>query len=48
MPVPIKGHLDISITDILINEKGIVEEVYYAKKHSADHFDFEKIKQFSQ
>ena len=48
VPMPIKGHLDIAITDILINEKGIVEEVYYAKKHSADHFDFEKIKQFSQ
>ena len=48
VPIPIKGHLDIAVSDILINEKGVVEEVYYAKKHSADHFDFEKIKQFSQ
>ena len=48
LPIPIKGHFDIAITDILLDEKGIVEEVYYAKKDSADHFEFEKIKVFSQ
>ena len=48
VPMPIKGHLDIAVTDILIGENGIVEDVYYAKKDSADHFEFEKIKAFSQ
>ena len=31
----------------IINEDGIVEEVYYAKKDIADHFEFNKIKEFS-
>ena len=48
VPIPIKGHLDIAVTDILIGENEIVEDVYYAKKDSADHFEFEKIKAFSQ
>ena len=48
VPIPIKGHFDIAVTDILLDEKGIVEEVYYAKKDSADHFDFETIRAFSQ
>ena len=47
IPTRIKGHLDIAVTDILINEQGIVEEVYYAKKDISDHFNFEKIKEFA-
>ena len=43
----IKGYFDIAVTDILINEEGIVEEVYYAKKDVADHFPFDKVKEFS-
>jgi|TARA_B110000438_G_scaffold291549_1_gene328625 peroxiredoxin len=47
IPFSIKGYFDIAVTDILINEKGLVEEVYYAKKDIADHFSFDKIKEFS-
>ena len=47
IPINIKGYIDIAVTDILINENGIVEEVYYAKKDIADHFEFDKIKEFS-
>ena len=47
IPTRIKGHLDIAVTDILINEQGNVEEVCYAKKDIADHFKFEKIKEFA-
>ena len=47
IPIRILGYFDISVTDILINEDGIVEEVYYAKKDIADHFEFNKIKEFS-
>ena len=47
IPTKIKGHLDIAVTDVLINEQGVVEEVYYAQKDIADHFEFEKIKQFA-
>ena len=32
---------------VLINENGIVEEVYYYKKDIADHFEFDKVKEFS-
>ena len=46
-PIRILGYFDIAVTDILINEDGIVEEVYYAKKDIADHFEFNKIKEFS-
>ena len=46
-PTRIKGYFDIAVTDILINEEGIVEEVYYAKKDVADHFPFNKVKEFS-
>lgn len=48
IPIKIKGYYDIAVTDILINESGIVEEVFYAKKDIADHFDFNKVKEFSQ
>ena len=48
IPIKIKGYADIAVTDILINENGVVEEVYYAKKDIADHFEFDKIKEFSQ
>ena len=47
IPTRIKGHLDIAVTDVLINEQGVVEEVYYAQKDIADHFKFEKIKEFA-
>ena len=47
IPLKIKGHFDIAVTDVLINEQGTVDEVYYAKKDIADHFSFEKIKEFS-
>ena len=47
VPTSIKGYFDIAVTDILINEDGVVEEVYYAKKDIADHFEFEKVKEFS-
>ena len=44
---PFGGYFDIAVTDIMINEKGIVEDVLYAKKHAADHFSFDKVKEFS-
>ena len=47
IPIRILGYFDIAVTDVLINEDGIVEEVYYAKKDIADHFEFNKIKEFS-
>ena len=47
IPTRIKGYFDIAVTDVLINEEGEVEEVYYAKKDIADHFPFDKIKEFS-
>ena len=47
IPIKINGYLDIAVTDILINENGIVEEVHYAKKDIADHFEFDKVKEFS-
>ena len=47
IPLTIKGHLNIAVTDILINEDGTIEEVYYAKRDIADHFKFDKVKQFS-
>ena len=47
IPTRIKGYLDIAVTDILINEKGIVKEVYYARKDIVDHYEFNKIKEFS-
>lgn len=30
----------------LIHEDGVVEEVFYAKKHAVDHYKFDKIKEF--
>ena len=48
MPIPLGGHFNTVVTDVLINEEGIVEEVLYAKKHAADHLPFNKIKNFSQ
>ena len=47
IPTRIRGFFDIAVTDVLINEEGIVEEVYYAKKDVADHFPFDKVKEFS-
>ena len=47
IPIRILGYFDIAVTDVLINEQGVVEEVYYAQKDIADHFEFEKIKQFA-
>ena len=47
IPTRIKGYFDIAVTDVLINEEGIVEEIYYAKKDVADHFSFDKVKEFS-
>ena len=48
IPMPIKGFFDIAVTDVFINEKGIVVDVFYAKKDSVDHFPFEKVRAFSQ
>ena len=48
IPMRIKGFFDIAITDVFINEKGIVSDVLYAKKDSADHFPFEKVRAFSK
>ena len=47
IPTRIKGHLDIAVTDVLINGDGVVQDVYYAKKDIADHFEFNKIKDFA-
>ena len=47
IPTRIRGYFDIAVTDVLINEEGMVEEVYYAKKDVADHFPFNKVKEFS-
>ena len=47
IPTRIKGYFDIAVTDVLINEEGIVEEIYYAKKDVVDHFSFDKVKKFS-
>ena len=47
MPIPLGGYFNTAVTDIMINEEGIVEEVLYAKKHAADHFAFHKVKEFS-
>jgi peroxiredoxin len=47
IPFSIKGYFDIAVTDILINEEGVVDQVYYAKKDIADHFSFDKVKDFS-
>ena len=47
MPIPLGGYFNTAVTDIMINEEGIVEEVLYAKKHAVDHFEFNKVKEFS-
>ena len=47
IPTSIKGHFDIAVTDILINEGGFVEDVYYAKSDVADHFTFDRVREFS-
>ena len=47
IPLSIKGHFDIAVTDILINEDGVVEDVYYAKSDVADHFTFDRVREFS-
>ena len=40
-------HSMIPIKNKKKNLEGIVEEVLYAKKHAADHFSFNKVKEFS-
>ena len=47
IPLTIKGHFDIAVTDVLINEDGIVDDVFYAKTDVADHFSFDRVKEFS-
>ena len=47
LPVQFKGYLTIVPVDVLIDENGIVEDVYYGKSDIADHMSFEKIKSFS-
>ena len=47
LPVQFKGYVDIVPVDVLINEEGIVEDVYYGESDIADHMPFEKIKAFS-
>ena len=46
IPFPIKGHFNTLPVDILIDEKGVVVDVKYAKD-IGDHFSFEKLKSFS-
>jgi hypothetical protein len=46
IPFPIKGHFNTLPLDILIDEKGVVVDVKYAKD-IGDHFSFEKLKSFS-
>ncbi|MBL6770523.1 MAG: redoxin domain-containing protein [Rhizobiales bacterium] len=47
IPLTIKGHFDIAVADILINEDGVVDDVYYARTDVADHFPFDRVKEFS-
>ncbi|MFL2836737.1 MAG: peroxiredoxin family protein [Alphaproteobacteria bacterium] len=47
IPLSIKGYFDIAVTDVLINEDGIVDDVFYAKTDVADHFSFDRVKEFS-
>ena len=48
LPLQFKGYLDIVPVDVLINEEGVVEDVYYGESDIADHMPFEKVKLFSQ
>ena len=47
LPIPFNGHFNIAVTDVLINQEGVVEEVYYAQRDAADHFEFAKVKSFA-
>ena len=47
LPVQFKGYLTIVPVDVLIDENGIVKDVYYGKSDIADHMSFEKSKSFS-
>ena len=47
LPVQFKGYVDIVPVDVLINEEGIVEDVYYGESDIADHMPFDEIKAFS-
>ena len=47
IPIPFHGHFDIAVTDVLINEEGIVEDVFYAQRTAADHLDFKTVRAFA-
>ena len=47
IPMPFHGHFDIAVTDVLINEEGIVEDVFYAQRTAADHLDFKTVRAFA-
>ena len=46
VPIVMKGSLTTVPVDILINNDGIIEKVYYGKS-TADHLNFEEIKRFA-
>lgn len=46
IPLKIKGSILTVPADILVNERGIIEKVYYGK-NTADHLSFEAVKEFS-
>ena len=47
MPITFKGHITTMPVDILINEKGIVEKVKYAKDLS-DHIPLNEVISYSK
>ena len=47
IPLIIKGSMRTVPVDILINEDGTIEKVSYGK-NTADHLNFEEIKEFAQ
>ena len=46
VPIKMKGSLTTVPVDILINNEGTIEKVYYGKS-TADHLNFEEIKRFA-
>lgn len=44
LPLPVRGHFNIAVTDVLLDENGVVTEVMYAKTTAADHFSFDRVK----
>ena len=46
IPFTFKGSVSTIPVDILIDENGVISEVYYGK-NTSDHLSFDKIKSFS-